>query len=147
MKNLKIELLCFLLLSVFWVQAQDNAAASHRIKLTIPDIALVDVESEGNTEINLVLNAPTEGGEAVQVDQAVNNSLWLNYSSLYNQNVAINNGKTRTIYARIVSGTLPPGLILNLQATAASNDGKGQKVSLPILVPVIQVLEQEKGIN
>jgi hypothetical protein len=127
MKKLKIELLCFLLLSVFWVQAQDNAAASHRIKLTIPDIALVDVESEGNTEINLVLNAPTEGGEAVQVDQAVNNSLWLNYSSLYNQNVAINNGKTRTIYARIVSGTLPPGLILNLQATAASNDGKGQK--------------------
>lgn len=127
MIKLKIEILFFLLLSGFWVQAQDNTSASHRIKLEIPDIALVDIESDGNTEINLALIAPEEGGEAVQVDQANNSSLWLNYSSLYNQNTSVNNGKSRTIYARIVSGTLPSGLILNLQATAATNDGKGQK--------------------
>lgn len=127
MKKLKIVQLCFLLLSVFCVQAQDNSAASHRVKLHIPDIALLDIESDGITEISLALEAPIEGGEAIQVNQANNTSLWLNYSSLYNQNTAVNNGKSRTIYARIVSGTLPSGLILNLQATVATHDGKGQK--------------------
>ncbi len=68
------------MLFVIWVQAQDNNSVSHVVKLSIPDVALVDAESEGNTEIVLTDEAPTEGGEAMQVEQAINNSLWLNYS-------------------------------------------------------------------
>lgn len=63
------------MLFVIWVQAQNNNSVTHGVKLTLPDVAQVDAESEGNTEISIALIAPTEWGEAVQVDQAINNSL------------------------------------------------------------------------
>ncbi len=127
MKNNKIVFLCFLINIGIRANAQDNLISSHKVTLKIPDIALIDIEADGSSDIDLALTAPSEGGMPAQINSSINNNLWLNYSSLYNQNTSQNNGKTRSISARVVSGAIPSGIILNVQATAASSDGRGQK--------------------
>ena len=103
----------------------DTHEASHAVEISIPTIALVDVEGAGG-EIESISLAPTftgmEAGEAADFSTATNSSLWLNYTSI----VAAD--QTRNITAQLNSD-LPAGLNLRLEASSASNTGNGTKGS------------------
>jgi hypothetical protein len=94
----------------------DDNTATHAVAITIPTVALVDVENaEGEaTTINLTPDVSAlEAGEAVDFSTANDNSLWLNYTSV------VASEQTRNITASI-SGTLPSGVSLKLQAGGIS---------------------------
>lgn len=99
--------------------AQDNNdtnEASHGVNITIPTVALVDVEdADGEaTTINLSPDVSAlEAGEAIDFSTANDNSLWLNYTSI------VGSGQTRNVTASI-SGTMPSGVSLKLQASGVS---------------------------
>jgi len=100
--------------------AQDSG--SRNINFSIPEIALVDIEPVGMSNISLTLNPDTESGLPVVATSAVNNNLWINYTSSY-----ASGGATRKINANISSGTAPAGVSLNLSASAYSGTGLGTK--------------------
>jgi hypothetical protein len=98
----------------------DNNTASHGVAITIPTVALVDVEgSDGEaTTINLTPDVSAiEAGEAVDFSTATNSNLWLNYTSV------VGSEQTRAISASI-TGTLPSGVSLNLEASSTTT-GQG----------------------
>ena len=105
------------------VKAQDdNNSAEHTITIDIDEVALVDIEGEDGTSINLSPEAPSEAGLGVVFTNAANNDLWLNYSSI------VAEGKTRSISAAI-SGDLPGGTTISVAAADPTSDGKGNKGS------------------
>jgi hypothetical protein len=106
------------------VVAQDNndsKEASHGVEISIPTVALVDVEgADGDAgTINLTPNVSAlEAGAAIDFSSALDNSLWLNYTSVVSSN------QERNINAEI-SGNLPSGVSLKLTASSISS-GKGK---------------------
>jgi len=104
--------------------AQDTKVAAHLVTITIPQIALLDLEdvvggSETVGDISLVGTAPTEAGEAMTFGTAAtNNSIWMNYSSILGTAVS------RKVTVSM-TGTLPAGLKLTVTAGAYSGVGKG----------------------
>lgn len=127
MKKLSLVIASFVL--VFGMSnvviAQDNNdtnEASHSVGITIPTVALIDVEGAGGeaTTINLIPDfSALEAGEAVDFSSASDNSLWLNYTSV----VAAD--QTRNITASI-SGNLPSGVSLKLLASGVTT-GNGTR--------------------
>jgi hypothetical protein len=100
----------------------DDNTATHTVAINIPTVALVDVEdADGEaTTINLAPDiSALEAGEAVDFSTANDNSLWLNYTSV------VASEQTRNITASI-SGTLPSGISLKLQAGGIST-GNGAR--------------------
>lgn len=74
----------------------DKNVASHNISITIPNVALLDIESgAASNDIDLAFDAPTEAGLGL-ADKS-DNSLWLNVTSI------ILNGSTRNITVKAVS--------------------------------------------
>ena len=63
--------------------------------------------------------------KAVVLDNAVDKSLWLNYTSIVNKNSS-SKDNNRNVAVKISNGTVPGGLNLNVQAQKASSDGKGK---------------------
>jgi len=102
--------------------SNDTNEASHSVEITIPTVALVDVEGiDGEaTTINLTPEfSALEAGEAVDFSSASDNSLWLNYTSVVAQE------QTRNITASI-SGSLPSGVSLKLLASGVTT-GNGAR--------------------
>jgi len=106
------------------VKAQDyndSNNATHGVNITIPTVALVDVEgSDGNEAGTINLTPDVSGidaGEAVNFTSATNSDLWLNYTSV------VGSGQTRAISASI-TGTIPSGVSLNLEASSTTT-GEG----------------------
>jgi len=78
MKTTKFLTALFLIFAFGKANAQaDSAVETHTIGITIPAVALVDVE--GGTNIDMVFAAPTEAGLPI-APPADNSTLWLNYS-------------------------------------------------------------------
>ncbi|RIH65639.1 hypothetical protein D1164_08205 [Mariniphaga sediminis] len=104
----------------------DTNEASHDVAISIPTIALVDVEgSDGNEAgtINLTPDVSAlEAGAAVDFGSATNNSLWLNYTSIIGSDQ-----DERSITAEL-TGTLPAGVSLKLTAGTVST-GNGNRGS------------------
>jgi len=107
---------------VGFVSSGNNNSAEHTITIDIDEVALVDIEGEDGTSINLSPEAPNEAGLGVVFTDATNNDLWLNYSSIVAEN------KTRSISAAI-SGELPGGTTISVAAANPTSDGKGSKGS------------------
>ena len=106
-------------LTLLAANAQDKSSDNHNVKFSIPEIALLDIESGNKSnDITLTVEAPTEAGE----------SLWLNYTSIVNKNKS-SKDNNRNVAVKISNGTVPGGLNLNVQAQKASSDGKGDKGS------------------
>lgn len=61
--------------------AQDDADATHLINVTIPNVALLDLETSASATINATFTAPTEAGNDI-TDPSSNSDLWLNYTSV-----------------------------------------------------------------
>ncbi len=120
----KIFGLSFLLFMVFGVMnktfAQDTNVDAHDIVISIPEVALLDIEPSASTTINLGATAPTEAG-APLVFSATNTDLWLNYSSI----VGSTTEPSRKVTVKISSGTLPGGTVLKVQAAADAGNGAG----------------------
>lgn len=121
MKKLSLVIASFVL--VFGmsnvVTAQDNNdthEASHAVEISIPTVALVDVEgSDGEAAtVNLKPDVSAlEAGEAVNFTSATNSDLWLNYTSV------VGADQTRNITASL-DGSLPSGVSLNIAASGVS---------------------------
>ncbi len=65
MKKLKILTVLLLMFSFANVNAQDSNTDSHTIEITIPAVALVDIEPAASKNITMGFSAPTEAGEKV----------------------------------------------------------------------------------
>ena len=123
MKHLNKFLAVALFATSFALHAQpDDADDVHDVVITIPEVALVDIETTGpNTSITLGPAAPTEAGDPINFTGQSNSVLWLNYSSI--KSAA---DPTRDITAAITSGTLPGGMQLDVTAAAYAGSGDGQ---------------------
>ena len=101
--------------------AQDSKIATHLVTITVPQIALLDLEvASGTTDVTLAGTAPTEAGLPMTFGTAATNAtIWMNYSSI------VKGALLRNVSVAITNGTVPSGLKLTVEASAASADGKG----------------------
>lgn len=98
-------------------QGDDN----HNVQVSIPEVALVDIEGNSGTNITLNVEAPDEAGQAVDLSNAKDSSLWLNYSSV----IGSQTEPRREVYAKISQGTVPSALRLRLFASTDAGNGDG----------------------
>ena len=99
------------------LQAQDSNTDNHTITISVPEVALVDIEPAANKNITLGFTPPTEAGLPV-TPTATDNTLWLNYSSI--KSVA---DATRNVSVQL--DALIPGIDINVTAAAATGAGGG----------------------
>ena len=118
MKKVAVTLAAFLTLAISNnLFAQDTNAGSHTVTISIPEVAILDLE--GGSSITLAPTPPSEAGNAFDFTSATDNSIWVNYSSI------VASGKQRTVTAEISAGTVPTGLLLKVIAGSYSGSGKG----------------------
>lgn len=119
MKLLKNILVMFIFTMLFApISNAQNNSANHKIKIDIPNVALLGLISENSTLINPI--SANEAGNAIDVSNAANNNnLWINYSS-----VNRDRNHQRQIMA-MVQGDVPAGIKLKLKASNANGSGKG----------------------
>lgn len=114
MKKMKLfTALCFTLALANANAQADSNQETHTIGITIPAVALVDVE--GGTNIDLTFAAPTEAGLPIAAPTD-NNSLWLNYS--YIPSI----GKTTSKITVSIDPVIPG---IDLKVIAAADNGNG----------------------
>lgn len=97
--------------------AQDSNTDNHTITISIPEVAIVDIEPVAAKNITMGFTAPTEAGLPL-LGPANDNTLWLNYSSI--RSAA---DDTRTVSVRLDAEL--PGIDINVTAAAASGTGEG----------------------
>jgi hypothetical protein len=98
-----------------WVAfCQTNTSTN--VGVSLPSIALLDIENSGN--IILTLTAPSEAGSPL-INNSSNNSSWLNFTS------ALGVGASRNISVQLTSGN-GSGYEIVLQPQAYSGGGAGQ---------------------
>lgn len=103
--------------------AQDNSA-SHEINVRIPEVALLGLVSETQTDIHLNAFSPSEAGDAVDFSDADDNRIWINYSSI------ISEATPKRKVIAMIQGEIPQGMKLIVEASEFSGTGKG-KVGKP----------------
>ncbi|MCB0734288.1 MAG: hypothetical protein H6608_08620 [Flavobacteriales bacterium] len=101
--------------------AQDNETDDHTVQIEIPEVAILDLEAKSSTSITLTVDAPTEAGLPVSFANAKDSSVWINYSSI----VGSTTEASRTVSAKISSGTVPGGMLLKVTAAADAGNGDG----------------------
>lgn len=99
------------------VSAQDTNTDNHTITISVPEVALVDIEPAATKNITLGFTAPTEAGNPILASTA-NTTLWLNYSSI--KSVA---DPTRNVTVKL--NALVPGVDIHVTAAAATGAGGG----------------------
>ncbi len=104
-----------------YVNAQDAEDANNTLSIDIPEVAIMDIESEGGQSISLIVEAPSEAGNMIDLTAAVDSSLWLNYSSVRSQAVE----SSRAIYAKVIGGSVPSGLKLRVKPQPYTGTGDG----------------------
>ncbi len=110
-----MKILIIILFALNTVIAQTTANASMSVTL----IPVTRLDLNNRTTFSLSLVAPTEAGNQLS-NTATNNGKWLNFTS------AVAPGVTRRITGHI-SGTIPPGINVNLALSAASGSGSGAR--------------------
>ena len=120
MKSLNLILglfVTFLFVGFTYAQGGDDNDDTHTVTITVPAVALVDIEPSGSKDISLTFTHSTEAGDPLTAP-AANTSLWLNYSSIKDaENV------TRTVSVKI--GALFPGVDIKVLAAADAGNGDG----------------------
>jgi len=106
---------------VSYVNAQDAEDANNTLSIDIPEVFIMDIESEGGQSISLIVEAPSEAGNMIDLTAAVDSSLWLNYSSVRSQAVE----SSRAIYAKVIGGSVPSGLKLRVKPQPYTGTGDG----------------------
>ncbi|MBL1219209.1 hypothetical protein JET18_00035 [Chryseobacterium sp. L7] len=119
MKKLNLSLaVCFITAAFSGsLKAQDTNTDNHTITISIPEVALVDIEPAATKNITLGFTAPTEAGNPITPSTS-NTTLWLNYSSI--KSVA---DPTRNV--SVSMNALIPGIDIQVTAAAATGSGAG----------------------
>lgn len=93
--------------SLFAQDYNDDADDTHDISIVIPEVTLLDIETEGSTVTLTLGYSTTPGGEAGLAPDATtqNKDLWLNYTSLSSLD-------TRKVTVALTAGTVPAGMKL-----------------------------------
>lgn len=105
------------LVSIF-CSARDKEG-SHKARVAIPEVALLALQFEGTSALNMVGNAPDIAGDQVNLKSANSSKVWLNYSSVVAKN------QKRKVTATVV-GEVPKGVILRLNIMESSGQGRGE---------------------
>ncbi len=90
---------------------------SANIGVTLPSIALLDIEPKGGM-IKLKFNKPSEAGKAIQNSES-SDITWLNFTS------ALPLGSSRYVSAQITSGSLSSGYGIILETSSFTGAGSG----------------------
>jgi len=93
--------------------------AGHKTSIFIPDVALLSLQYEGCSAIELMGISPSSAGSAVGFDSNSKGNIWLNYSSICHEN------QKRKVTATVV-GNLPKGVIIKLKAENSAGNGNGE---------------------
>jgi hypothetical protein len=117
MKTFKIALSVLIMTSTSIGFAQDGADDTHTVTITVPTVALVDIEPAASKNLTILFVAPTEAGEAL-TDPDDDTTLWLNYSS-------IKSGAATTNTVSVKLDALLPGVDINVTAGADAGGGDG----------------------
>jgi hypothetical protein len=99
--------------------AQDDEGECS-LSFTIPEIALIDIEPSGLSNVYLTLEAGSETGQPVTVKGSIHDELWINYTSCLTSG-----GSSRSVSVQVASGTIPDGVQLILSPSGFSGSGKG----------------------
>lgn len=115
----------------------DTNEAQHTVAITIPTIALVDVEGASGEAESIDLSpdvSSLEAGDKIDFTSVSDNSLWLNYTSIVSGNNGNGNGNNssneRSITVEINNASnLPSGVSITLSAGAVTtgNGNKGEE--------------------
>lgn len=97
------------------LMSNDGSNGSHNIRIVIPKVALLDIESENSKNIILEMTSPIEAGDPIQGN--IDNSIWLNVTSI------VNSGNTRNISVKIDEPI--NGIDLNVVSNPYSGSGFG----------------------
>jgi hypothetical protein len=121
LKKLFFAAVIILSANATFAQIADSKIATHLVTISIPEVALLDLEvASGTTDVTLVGTAPTEAGLPMTFGTAATNAaIWMNYSSI------VKGALSRNVSVAITDGAVPTGLKLTVEASAASSDGKG----------------------
>ncbi|NND05999.1 MAG: hypothetical protein HKN87_06450 [Saprospiraceae bacterium] len=101
--------------------AQDDQDDVHNVNIAVPEVALLDIESNGSKDITLGPDVPTEAGEALDFSNETNSDLWINYSSI----VGSKSDPRRDVTVQITSGEVPSSMLLSVEASADAGAGDG----------------------
>jgi hypothetical protein len=121
MKGISIGVIGILMFIVPLAEAQTSNTKSHDISISIPEVALLDLESPASSaSIGLNPLAPNEAGNSLDFANVSNNEIWLNYSSVIGST-----HPSRKVSA-FVEGAIPNGVSLYVSASAYSGNGNGK---------------------
>ncbi len=116
--------------------AQDTNTDNHTVTITIPEVALLDIELAGSKNITTSFTAPTEAGLGIVAPTSGLNSLWLNYSSIV---TASGPDMSRTVSVK-ASGLIA-GTALNVTAGVPVITGGGTG-GTPVAITAITATDQ-----
>ena len=118
--------------------AQDDNDDVHNVIISLPEVALLDLEAAAGTSISLGPDAPNEAGQALDFSAETNTDIWINYSSIIGRKTE----PSRNITVQITSGKIPDGLLLSVLANADAGMGDG-KMGKPTSAVVLSEKAQE----
>ncbi len=125
------------ILGISSVVAQNTKPASHNINISIPEVALLDLESASSTTISMSAIAPNEAGNAIDFSKAKNSAIWINYSSIIG-----NSSKPNRKVSAVVNGKIPRGTSLKVYASPYSGNGAGT-TGTPVGIVELSETEQD----
>jgi hypothetical protein len=114
-QHITIKVIAIICLLSTLLYTGDSNSASHTIRIIVPEVALLDIESEYNKNIPLLFTAPSESGEPIT--SSSNSDLWLNVTSI------VSSGDSREITVKI-DNTIP-GLDLKVMPKDYQGNGFG----------------------
>jgi len=117
---MKRGILVILLLILFATTARTQSSQSHQVRIVIPKVALIDMESAGSSAVVLSLDKPNEAGHGLQAAAQNSSGYWVNYSSV------LASGQPERKVMASLSGNIPEGVKVLLVASPYSGEGKGK---------------------
>lgn len=118
----KLSLVSVLIFFLAVVSNAQTTTVSHNIKVSIPHYAMVGLSSTG--DITLSPTAPENAGEALDFSSAIDNTKYLQYSSI----LATSSSSNTISVSMTENGTsLPAGVTIELETAKNPVGGKGNR--------------------
>ena len=100
--------------------SQDTKTNNHTLTVTIPEVALLDLETSANKNFTLAFTGPIGGEAGKRIQNPFSNSdIWINYTSIVTAS-----GPDQTRDVNVTSSVINPAGTA-FSATAASDAGAG----------------------
>lgn len=117
MKKSRLIFTVFTVFAFLVANAQDSGTDSHDITISVPAVALVDIEPSANNSITMAFVAPTEAGLPL-TNPTDNTALWLNYSSIID-----GDNPDRTISVQVDAVYLGADILVEAAVYAGNGEG------------------------